>query len=86
MGYGSPHTGLLATIAGSITAQGGYTMNSHPGEPLVILCLEHAVIMVQENLSKDDVRQALYQKSAIPFSSFGGAHIEAMVKKWHRPR
>ncbi|MBI2908356.1 MAG: hypothetical protein HYX92_11970 [Chloroflexi bacterium] len=77
--------GVLTTIAGSMTGQGGYNMNFNPGEPLVILSPEHAAIMAQQGMSKDDVRAALHEKASLPLSTFAAEQVTAMLNKWHRP-
>ena len=72
---------VLTTIAGTMTGQGYYTMNWHTGEPLVVLCSDHAKILIRDGLTKDEVKRELWQKAAVPLSSFAKGVQEGMLKR-----
>lgn len=61
---------LLTTIAGSITIQGANTFLG-PTDPLLILGLEHARLLANGGLSKEQVKQALWELARIPIDAFG---------------
>ena len=59
---------LLRTLAASIAYVGNRNTNGE-GEPLLILCPQHARLLANGGLSKDDVKHHLWTHARIPFGS-----------------
>jgi len=74
---------VLANIAGSLHGEGG--INIFPqfgqGEMPVIMCTEHAKMMMQDGFTKQKAKEYLYEHTRhIPFSSFSESKLAAMRK------
>ncbi|MBI2909692.1 MAG: hypothetical protein HYX92_18790 [Chloroflexi bacterium] len=74
-------SGMLITLAGSMTGLGDYGMCFLPGEPLLILSPEHASIFSRDGLSKADVRDALWERACLPVSAYAPEQLPAVVDK-----
>lgn len=61
---------LATTFGGSMTYQGSSHMLNGLGNPFVVLGLEHAALLARHGLSKDDVRQLLWEKAWLPLDRF----------------
>ena len=57
--------GILVTIAGSLADMGSNNAYLHGG-PLLALGPEHAAILGNEGLSKDDIRRYVYEHARVP--------------------
>jgi hypothetical protein len=71
---------LLTTLAGSMTTQGSNNMSHNPGEPFLMLGLNHARMLASEGLSKRDVQERLRERAFVPFDSFSPDLQESMRK------
>lgn len=68
---------LLPMLAGSMTGLGSnnYLLG---GEPLVLLCPEHAAVLAREGLSKEAVKRYLFEHSQVPLGRFSPMNIGMM--------
>lgn len=57
-------------------AQTGQNNVHYAGEPLFVLCPEHAATIAAEGLSKDDVKSVLYEEARVPLHHFSAENIE----------
>jgi hypothetical protein len=74
--------GVLKMITGTM-AQTGQNNVYYAGEPLLILCPEHAATIASEGLSKDDVKRILYEEARVPLDRFSAENIERrMLRKF----
>jgi len=48
--------------------------NYQGGEPLIVVGPEHAATIANDGLSKQEVKQFLFQKARIPYSAFSNKH------------
>ena len=76
--------GLLATIAGSLTFQGSNAMAHGHGKPFLFLGPEHVPLLSDAGLSKQDVKQALWERAWLPIEQFP-AESEARFRHRGRP-
>jgi hypothetical protein len=67
--------GVLTTVAGSMTELGSNHVLTHGGEPLLVLGPEHAATISKDGLSKQDVKQYLYERLRVRF--------DACSPDWH---
>lgn len=72
--------GLLTMIAGTM-AQTGQNNVHYSGEPLLLLCPEHAATIAAEGYTKDDVKRALYEMARVPLSKFSPENIERRMAR-----
>ncbi len=71
---------LLTTLAGGMIPQG--TQNfSKGGDPLLILCPEHASMLAREGMTKRQVKEYLFQHARLPFNAFSKEVLEKHLKK-----
>jgi len=63
-------TGILTTMAGTLACQGNNNMLWQLGEPVVVLCPEHARTIVRDGFTKNDVKEFLFQRAKLPKSAF----------------
>jgi len=70
--------GLLMALAGSMTILGSndYLFG---GEPLLILCPEHAGVLAKAGLSKDEVKKRLFEATKVPLGRFPQNAIERIA-------
>jgi len=74
--------GVLTTLAGTVAVTGANNVY-FAGEPLVVLCPEHAAMIAREGLGKRDVKAFLYEEGRVPLRRFSPDNIERqMRKKW----
>ena len=69
---------LLITLAGSMTMQGSNNMSHDPGEPMLLLGRNHAVLLAREGLSRADVQRQIWERAWIPFEAFNRDNQESM--------
>ncbi|HXJ81561.1 MAG TPA: hypothetical protein VMS64_23125 [Candidatus Methylomirabilis sp.] len=74
--------GLLTTIAGTMSVTGANHVY-FAGEPLVVLCPEHAATIAREGLSKSDVKVFLHERARIALERFSTENVERQMRvKW----
>ena len=61
---------LLVTLAGSIVSMGSNNIQTQNGEPILALGPEHAALLAESGLSKDDIRKFLYENARVPRAGF----------------
>ena len=67
--------GLLMMITGTL-AQTGQNNVYYAGEPLLLLCPEHAATIANDGYSKDDVKRVIYDEARVPLNRFSRENIE----------
>ncbi len=72
--------GVLTTIASSMNGVGSNNILLG-GEPLVIICPEHATIISDGGFDKEGVKRFLFDKSKAPVSSFSQEALEGVIVK-----
>ena len=72
--------GLLTMIAGTM-AQTGQNNVHYAGEPLLLLCPEHAAAIAAEGYTKDDVKRALHEMARVPLGKFSAENIERRMAR-----
>ena len=74
--------GVLTTIAGTMAVTGANHVY-FAGEPLVVLCPEHATMIAREGLSKSDVKTFLHEHARIALERFSTENVERQMRvKW----
>lgn len=63
-------SGVLTTIAGTLTGQGNNNILYQSGGPIILLGPEHAETIAKEGYTKEEVRQTLFEKAKIPKRTF----------------
>ena len=63
---GSVAEDLLATLGRSMIGVGLNNFRQGNGEPLLVLCPQHANLLAEAGLSKEDVKRRLHELSSIP--------------------
>ena len=71
--------GILKTIAGTI-ATVGQNNAYHDSDPVVLFGPEHAATVASEGLSKQDVKQYLYDNARIALGKFSHENIERRMR------
>lgn len=59
---------LLRTLSGSIAYVGNRNTNG-PGEPVLILCPQHARLLADGGYTKADVKQVIWEHARVPFEA-----------------
>lgn len=67
--------GLLMMMTGTM-AQTGQNNVYYAGQPLLLLCPEHAATIAGEGYAKADVQRHIYDEARIPLARFSAANIE----------
>jgi hypothetical protein len=76
--YSKTAEGVLDTISGSMNAVGTNNILMG-GEPLVLLCPEHAAIISRGGFDKEGVKSFLFEKSKAHVSSFSREALEGVL-------
>ncbi len=63
-------TGILTTIAGTLACQGNNNMLWQLGEPVVVLCPEHARTIARDGFTKKDIKEFIFQRARLPKRAF----------------
>jgi len=63
-------SGVLTTIAGTLTGQGNNNILYQSGGPIILLGPEHAKTIAKEGYTKKEVKQILFEKAKIPKRAF----------------
>ncbi len=71
---------LLRTLAGSIAYIGNRNTNGE-GQPLLILCPQHARLLANGGYSKLDVKRHIWEFARIPFQSIPRGNLTSFSKK-----
>ncbi len=73
---------LLTTIAGTMAVTGANHVY-FAGEPIVVLCPEHAVMIARDGLTKAGVKRFLHEHARVPIERFSRENAERqMPVKW----
>jgi hypothetical protein len=74
--------GLLTTLAGTMAVTGANHVY-FAGEPLVVLCPEHAAMIAREGLGKSAIRAFLHERARVPLERFSRENVERQMRvKW----
>ena len=65
--------GLFTTISSAMTSQGCNNILLQRGEVLILLSPEHADTITKSGLSKQGVKEEIFQRTRVPFTSFNEA-------------
>ena len=71
---------LLRTLSTSIAYVGNRNTNGE-GQPLLILCPQHARLLANGGYSKADVKRHLWEHARIPFGSIPRGNLTSFSKK-----
>ena len=68
--------GILTTIAGTMATPGNNNVLYQVGEPLVVLGPEHAATVARGGLTKEEVKEFLWENARVPCARFSQEHRE----------
>lgn len=71
--------GVLTMVAGTVAVTGTNNVY-YEGEPLVVLCPEHAATIAREGYTKADVKRFLYEHARVPLHKFSAENIERRMR------
>jgi len=71
---------LLRTLAASIAFVGNRNTNGE-GQPLLILCPQHARLLANGGYSKSEVKRFIWENARIPFGSIPRGNLTSFSKK-----
>lgn len=74
--------GLLKMFAGSINGLAFHNTQRPFHGPIVVFCPEHAAIVAKDGYSKANVKEYLYEHSAVPVSRFSKEVQEGRIARW----
>jgi hypothetical protein len=69
--------GILMTAAGTMATPGNNNLWAFEGEPLLVLCPEHARRLAQDGFSKEDVRDFLFEHARFPLNKMPEEQVNA---------
>jgi hypothetical protein len=69
--------GILMTAAGTMATPGNNNLWAFEGEPLLVLCPEHAHRLAQDGFSKDDIRDFLFEHARFPLNRLAEEQVNA---------
>ncbi len=72
--------GLLTMFVGTM-AQTGQNNVWYAGEPLLVICPEHAATIAAGGFGKDDVKRMIYEDARIPLKRFSRENIERRMPR-----
>jgi hypothetical protein len=70
---------ILITISGVLATPGTNNLFSG-GEPLIVLCPEHAAIIARGGFSKHNVKQFLFENARVPLAGIAQGNLELFKK------
>jgi hypothetical protein len=76
--------GILKTISATMATAGNNNLQFHSGEPVVMLGPEHAATIAGDGLTKEQVKDFLYEHARLRREAFSEAHIEYRRKSPER--
>jgi len=71
--------GLLTTVAGSLRAAGSNHISTVGGQPLIILCPEHAATIARDGYSKNDVKRFVWAHARIPLAELSPDWVASKI-------
>lgn len=72
--------GILMTAAGTMATPGNNNLWTFMGEPLLVLCPEHAQKLAEDGFSKDDVKDFIFEHARFPLNRMPEEQIMARKK------
>ena len=68
--------GILKTMAGTMATVGVQDVHHPRAEPVLLFCPEHAATVAKDGVSKQDVKQYLYEHARVPLNKFSDENIK----------
>ncbi len=75
--------GVLRTMAGSIANAGNRNLNG-PGEPWVLLGIQHAQTVARDGFSKPDAQTFLFHHARLPLDAFAPENLDSFSAEWKK--
>lgn len=74
---------VLKTFAGSIAYVGNRNTNGE-GEPLLLICPQHAELLAKHGYAKADVQRVLWEQARIRFGDIPAGNLRSFSDRWQK--